>query len=98
MPRLVISARALADISRLHGFLSARDAIAAARGVQAIQSAFKSLEALPQIGRPVAENPDLRELVIEFGVSGYLAMYRYDALRDVIIILAVKHQKENDYR
>jgi len=35
--------------------------------------------------------------VIEFGASGYLAMYRFEPALDTVSILAIKHQLEDDY-
>lgn len=95
MPRVVLSNRARADLVRLHGFLREKDALAARRAVLAIRDALTPLQSTPLIGRPVEA---LRELVIEFGASGYLALYRYDAADDTVVILALKHQLENDYR
>ena len=41
-------------------------------------------------------NPFLRELLITFGASGYVALYEIeDEL--TITILAVRHPRENDY-
>jgi len=50
------------------------------------------------IGRPVEDHDDLRELVIDFGASGYLAMYRFERTLDAVTILAIKHQREDDYK
>ena len=50
------------------------------------------------IGRPVDDSEDLRELVIDFGASGYLALYRYEPALDAVTILAVKHQREDGYQ
>lgn len=56
------------------------------------------LQHSPMIGRPVEDREDLRELVIEFGTTGYLAIYRFEANLDAVTILAIKHQREDDYR
>ena len=39
----------------------------------------------------------LRELVISFGRSGYLALYRFVPARREVRILAIRHQRELDY-
>jgi hypothetical protein len=52
----------------------------------------------PLLGRSVDGAGDLRELVIDFGASGYLALYRVDRALDVVIVLAIKHQSEDGYR
>lgn len=41
--------------------------------------------------------PELRELVITFGQSGYVALYRHDPVGDIVYILAFRHQKEAGY-
>lgn len=46
------------------------------------------------MGRPLAEYPDLRELIIGFGDSGYAALYRYEPGQQAVYILAFRHQKE----
>lgn len=49
------------------------------------------------IGRPVEDHDDLRELVIDFGSTGYLALYRFEPSFSVVTILAIKHQREDEY-
>lgn len=98
MPHVSLSARAQADISRLHKFLVEKDPNAATRAVLAMHEALAPLEHAPMIGRPVEDHCDLRELVIDFGTSGYLALYCYESRLDAVTILAVKHQREDDYK
>lgn len=98
MPHVRLSARAQSDLSRLHAFLLEKDAGAAKRAVLAIREAFMPLKHLPMMGRPVEDSDDLRELVIDFGATGYLALYRFEPSLDVLTILALKHQREDDYR
>ena len=98
MPHIRLSTRAQADLSRLHAFLVSKDLNAAKRAMLAIRDAFLPLQHAPMIGRPVEDNDELRELVIDFGASGYLAIYRFDPAQDVVTILAVKHQREDDYK
>ena len=64
----------------------------------AIREAFRPLPRAPTIGRLVEDSEDLRELVIDFGASGYLALYRLEPALDAVTILAVKHQREDDYQ
>jgi len=49
------------------------------------------------MGRLFPETPELRELVIRFGDTGYVALYRYEASVDTVYILAFRHQKEAGY-
>jgi hypothetical protein len=39
-----------------------------------------------------------RELIISTGASGYLALYRYDPGQDTVFVLAVRSQRERDYK
>lgn len=93
MPRLIWTPQALADVQRLYRFLSSKNMDAARRAVQAIRKGVKVLTLQPGMGRPIEDLPvEFREWLIDFGDSGYLARYRLDG--DVIVVLAVRHQKE----
>jgi plasmid stabilization system protein ParE len=63
--------------------------------VAAIRSAVEMLEHHPLIGRVVTD--DLRELVISFGRTGYVALYRFVPSRSEVRILAIRHQRELGY-
>ena len=67
----------------------------AGRAIRSIFEAVDILERHPQIGRPVEHG--LRELVISYGKTGYLALYRFDPKADEVRILAIRHQRELDY-
>jgi hypothetical protein len=41
--------------------------------------------------------PALRELVIAFGDSGYVALYRHEPASDAVYVLAFRHQTEVGY-
>jgi hypothetical protein len=55
------------------------------------------LETAPQAGRRFPEMIELRELVIAFGDSGYVALYLYVATEEAVYVLAFRHQKEAGY-
>ncbi len=78
-------------------FLSAKAPEAARRAGKTIQQQFALLETSPEIGRPLPDLPELRELLIAFGDSGYVALYRHDPAHDTIYILAFRHQREAGY-
>lgn len=40
---------------------------------------------------------EYKELVIGFGDSGYVMLYRHDREMDQIVIVTVRHQKESGY-
>jgi plasmid stabilization system protein ParE len=76
-------------------FLRDENPAAAVVAVAAIQSAVENLKAHPLIGRRV--EGELRELVISYGRTGYVALYRFVIGRDEVRILALRHQREMGY-
>jgi plasmid stabilization system protein ParE len=90
--QVVYSARALDHIERAFRFLRDKNPAAAHSAVMAIQSAIDNLAAHPLVGRRV--EGDLRELIISYGHSGYVALYRFVVSRDEVRILAIRHQRE----
>ena len=95
MTRWVFAAAAAEDLERLVEFLLERFPEDAIQTVDLITDALNILEQHPRIGRPV--EAALRELVISRGRTGYLALYEYDEPSDLVIVLAVRHQREQDY-
>ena len=55
------------------------------------------LETDAEVGRPLDGDFDMRELIIPFGDSGYVALYRYASETDTVYLLAFRHQKEAGY-
>jgi plasmid stabilization system protein ParE len=86
MAEVVYSAHALVDIERVFQVLDA---------VAVIQSAVDNLGVHPLIGRRV--EGELRELVISYGRTGYVALYRFVIGRDQVHVLALRHQRELGY-
>lgn len=94
MTEIFYAPRALADFDRLADFLLAQDETAAIETGKILIDAIAHLARHPLVGRIVEHG--LRELVISRGRTGYVALYRFDAERDLIIVLAIKHQRELD--
>jgi len=92
---VVYSARALAHLERAFEFLAEHDPEAAAGAAKAIASAVDALAAHPLIGRRVAGH--LRELVISYGRTGYVALYRFVPAQREVRVLAIRHQREFRY-
>jgi len=90
--QVVYAAAALGHIER--GLQELREAQpdAALRTVAALCSAIESLAAHPLIGRRV--HGELRELVISYGATGYVALYRFVVLREEVRVLALRRQRE----
>nr|WP_262377481.1 type II toxin-antitoxin system RelE/ParE family toxin [Pseudomonas veronii] len=84
-------------MERCRRFLADKDPLVARRAAQAIECQLACLEESPEVGRPFPDLPQLRELIIEFGDSGYVALYRYERIDDTAYVLAFRHQKEAGY-
>jgi plasmid stabilization system protein ParE len=89
------------DLVRLYEFILERDVTdwqLAEQALEAIRHAIASLERSPFSYRKAAGggSPFLRELVIPFGSSGYVALFEIEA-GDLVTVLAVRHQREDDY-
>jgi plasmid stabilization system protein ParE len=95
MTRLVHSPEAANDLEELVDFLLTSRPEHAVETVDLVLDALSVLERHPLMGRPVAHG--LRELVISRGRTGYLALYAFDATADVVFVLAIRHQREQDY-
>jgi plasmid stabilization system protein ParE len=96
-----LTREALEDLLRLEDFL-VESALAHGdfdlprRAVAAIRHEFRILETNPFTCR-IAETDRLeRELVIPFGASGYVALFRILSEREVVVA-AIRHQREDDY-
>lgn len=96
MTKLEYSQNALADITRLVEFLMDSDIVAALETFDIIDEAIQILKRHPDIGRMPHTNGK-RELVISRGRTGYIAIYELDKLTDIVVILAIKHQRENAF-
>ena len=94
--RIKITPTARDDIKRLYDFLAHKDLPSAERSLEVLTRAFDSLRLFPYSCRKMdSEDPTLRELIIPFGNTGYVAAFR---VRDAEMrILAIRHQLEDDY-
>lgn len=97
MPQIIITDGAVQGLERCRLFLVEKNPMAALHASQAIKHSFALLATEPGIGRPFDDLPELRELIIPFGESGYVALYRYEIKTDLLYILAFRHQKEAGY-
>ena len=87
--------RALAHLERVTEFLNAANPDAAANTAAVIFAAIDILHSHPEIGRPGED--EFRELVISRGNTGYVALYRYDEHDDLVVVHAIRHQREAGY-
>lgn len=85
------------DLERLFRFLAEQDIEAAESALDVISRAWALLEEFPFSCRKAeTSNPFLRELLIPFGSTGCVALFEIDNPHTVTV-LAVRHQREDDY-
>ena len=101
--RVRLTREAEADLDRLFDFVLDRelardggDLSLAEQALVAIRAGFATLKASPFTCRKAGQSPFLRELIIPFGRSGYVALFEIEGAADVVVT-AVRHQLEDDY-
>lgn len=101
--RVTFSEAAAQDLEELFDFALRReldsetgDLDIPARALQAIQDGIAFLAISPFACRKSGSSPFLRELVIPFGRSGYVALFEV-VDSETVIVGAVRHQREDDY-
>lgn len=92
-----------ADLDRLFDFILERefardggDLTLAEQALTAIRAGIETLRTSPFTCRKAGRSPFLRELIVSFGRSGYVALFEIENSATVTI-LAVRHQLEEDY-
>jgi plasmid stabilization system protein ParE len=95
---IVYDEGAQADLERIFEFNFERDPASALDHYESITEAVAILDRHPGIGRRVRPASTLRELVISYGKTGYVALYEHQPLDDVVRIVALRHQREAGYR
>ncbi len=85
------------DLQRLYKFLLDRDLEATRRAREAIGKSIDFLGDFPFTCRKATpDNSFLREVVIPFGSGGYVALFEIED-NVTVTILAIRHQREEDY-
>jgi plasmid stabilization system protein ParE len=101
--RVRLTRGAQADLDRLFDFVLDRelardggDLALAEQAIAAIRAGIATLKTSPFTCRKAGQSPFLRELIIPFGRSGYVALFEIEGAADVVVS-AVRHQLEDDY-
>ncbi len=101
--RVRLTREAEDDLNRLFDFVPERelaraggDLELAAQAVTAIRAGVATLKSSPFTCRKVGASPFLRELIIAFGRTGYVALFEIVGETDVVVS-AVRHQLEDDF-
>ena len=92
-----------ADLVRLFDFALERelagdggDLTLAEQAMASLRAGIATLKTSPFTCRKAGQSPFLRELIIPFGRSGYVALFEIEDASNVVVI-AVRHQREDDY-
>ncbi len=92
-----------ADLGRLFDFLVEREFARDGgnfdlpdRAMGALRAGIATLKSSPFTCRKAGNSPFLRELIIPFGRSGYVALFEIED-ESTVAIVAVRHQLEDDY-
>ena len=95
MSQIYFATAGIEDLARSSNFLHHNNPLAAKQAGLAIIKALKILSDYPQAGRPEDDNSEYRELIIDFGNSGYFAKYHFK--HNLVTVVKIKHQKEVGY-
>jgi plasmid stabilization system protein ParE len=88
-----LSRDAVDDVARLRTFLDHVNAGAARRALEVIWTAIERLQDFPTLGMPT-DDPEIRQIVVRFGVSGYIIRYVVLAESGDILITRIWHGRE----
>lgn len=97
------SAAAVEDLEQLFDFALQReldsetgDLDIPERAVKAVKESMAFLESSPFACRKAGSSSFIRELIIPFGSTGYVALFEI-VDSNTVIIGAIRHQREDDY-
>ena len=101
--RVCFTREAQADLERLFDFVLERelerdsgDLALAERALLAIRAGVATLKTSPFTCRKAGQSPFLRELIIPFGRTGYVALFEIED-ESTVALVAVRQQLEDDY-
>jgi len=95
LAQVALHEQAFADLERIADFLAHERPSSVAGALRLIREALLILERHPMIGRPAESG--VRELVISHGRTGYVALYDFVEPMDLVVVLAIRHQRESGY-
>ena len=90
------------DLERLFDFLVERelardgDLSLPEQAMVALRAGIATLRSSPFTCRKAGDSPFLREVIIPFGRSGYVALFEIEN-DSTVAVVAVRHQLEDDY-
>ena len=90
---ILLSPDAIEDVERVRAFLDDANKGAARRALALIWTTIERLQDFPALGMPT-EDPDIRQIVIRFGASGYIIRYAILHETSDVLITRVWHGRE----
>jgi plasmid stabilization system protein ParE len=93
--RIELAPEIVVDFDGIIDSLERHEAAAIASRLQGTIEAIDVLERNPLIGHPAGCG--MRELVIGRDTRGYVALYRYLPEIDIVLVLAIRSQREAGY-
>jgi plasmid stabilization system protein ParE len=90
---ILLSHDAVEDVERLRAFLDHANPGAAQRALALIWAAVEKLQDFPALGMPT-DDPEIRQIVIHFGASGYIVRYVILPETADILVTRVWHGRE----
>jgi len=101
--KVLLTRDADADLDRLFDFLVERDLTRHGgdldlpeQAMAGLRAGIATLRSSPFTCRKAGNSSFLRELIIPFGRSGYVALFEIEDVSTVAVV-AVRHQLEDDY-
>jgi plasmid stabilization system protein ParE len=90
---ILLSPDAVDDVERLRAFLDQNNPDAARRALASIWTAIERLQEFPDLGM-TTEDPDIRQIVVRFGSSGYIVRYAALLAEGNILVTRIWHGRE----
>ena len=97
MPRVIFSDDSLGDLDRLREFLEGKSPEAWKKAKTAIATEIGSLVTQAGVHKPVPDRLHQHDMQVKFGSLGYTVRYHCERGGDVVVILRLKHQREQDF-
>ena len=101
--RVRLTREAVADLDRLFDFVLEREPARdggnlelAEQALPAIRGGIATLKTSPFTCRKASQSPFLRELIIPFGHTGYVALFEI-VDNTAVVVSALRHQREEDF-
>lgn len=94
MAKIEFAPEIQSDFERIVNHLAEYEGSNPEARIEEIFAAVDVLEGSPYLGRP---RGDLRELIIGKRARGYIALYDYNEVEDLVVVLAIRSQREAGY-